>query len=105
MIKSNNISEYMPDIKKIRDDFPMLKTEVNGKPLIYFDSAATNHKPQVVIDKIAELYGRQYGKTQEQHTFSQMMTKAFEETRAQAAKFIGAGQAGEIIFTTGCTQG
>jgi cysteine desulfurase/selenocysteine lyase len=93
------------DIEKIRGDFPMLNTEVKGKKLIYFDSAATNHKPQVVIDRLNELYTCKYGKTDEGHTFSQLMTEAFEETRAKTAKMIGAPNASEIIFTTGSTHG
>lgn len=83
----------------------MFKTKVNGKPLVYFDSAATNHKPQVVIDRLVELYSKQYGKTQENHTFSQIITKAFEETREKTASLIGAKSAEEIVFTTGSTQG
>jgi len=93
------------DIQKIRSEFPMFKTKVNGKPLVYFDSAATNHKPQVVIDRLVELYSKQYGKTQENHTFSQIITKAFEETREKTASLIGAKSAEEIVFTTGSTQG
>jgi len=64
------------DVKKIRDHFPMLKESVNGKPLIYFDSASTNHKPQVVIDRLVELYTKQYGKTEESHTYGKRMTEA-----------------------------
>lgn len=93
------------DIQKIRSEFPMFKTKVNGKPLVYFDSAATNHKPQVVIDRLIQLYTKQYGKIQENHTFSQIMTKAFEETREKTARLIGAKSAQEIVFTTGSTQG
>jgi cysteine desulfurase/selenocysteine lyase len=93
------------DIQRIRNDFPMLKVEVNGKPLVYFDSAATNQKPQVVIDRLTELYTRQYGKTEEKHTFSQMMTSAYEETRSKAANFLGAKSAEEIVFTKGSTDG
>jgi len=93
------------DIQKIRYDFPMLKTEVNGKPMIYMDSAATNHKPQVVIDKLTQLYTKQYGKTEENHTFSQMMTQAFEKTREKVANLIGAQRPEEIVFTTGSTEG
>jgi len=86
-------------------DFPMLQTRVNGKPLIYFDTAATNHKPQVVIDKLQELYTAKYAKTEENHTLSQMMTKAFEETRLKVAEFLGAEAPENIVFTTGSTQG
>jgi len=93
------------DTQKIRNDFPMSKVEVNGKPLVYFDSAATNQKPQVVIDRLIELYTRQYGKTEENHTFSKLMTSWYEETRSKAAKFLGAKAPEEIIFTKGSTDG
>jgi cysteine desulfurase/selenocysteine lyase len=93
------------DIEEIRMEFPMLQTKVNGKPLVYFDTAATNHKPQVVIDKIQELYTVKYAKTEEKHTFSQVMTMAFNETRSKVAAFIDAERIEEIVFTTGCTQG
>jgi cysteine desulfurase/selenocysteine lyase len=93
------------NIDRIKKDFPMLQTEVNCKQLIYFDTAATNHKPQVVIDKLHELYTMKYGKTQESHTYSQLMTKAFDETRLKVANFIGAVQPEEVVFTTGSTQG
>jgi cysteine desulfurase/selenocysteine lyase len=93
------------DIDSIRNDFPMLQTKVNGKQLIYFDTAATNHKPQVVIDKLQELYTAKYGKTEENHTFGKMMTTAFEETRSKMAEFMGANSPEEVVFTTGSTQG
>jgi hypothetical protein len=59
-------TDFGLDIQRIRDDFPMLKTKVNGKQMIYFDSAATNYKPQCVIDRLSELYSSKYAKTQEQ---------------------------------------
>jgi cysteine desulfurase/selenocysteine lyase len=91
------------DIKKIRNDFPMLRETINGKPLIYFDSASTNHKPQVVIDRLMELYTKEYGKTEEKHTYGKRMTEAYEETRAKFAKFLNAKDPKEIVFTPSCT--
>lgn len=93
------------DIDAIRTDFPMLAKEVSGKRIIYFDTAATNYKPNVVINKLQELYTDKYGKTQENHTFSKIMTSALDETRAKVASFIGANSAEEVVFTTGSTQG
>lgn len=93
------------DIEKIRRHFPMATREVNGKTLVYFDSAATNHKPQVLIDRLNELYSDKYAKTEEKHFFSELMTKAFEETRKKAANLIGASNSEEIVFTTGSTHG
>lgn len=92
------------NIQKIQDDFPMCKIKVNGKALVYFDSAETNHKPQVVIDRLAELYDKKYAKTDENHTFSQFMTEAFEDTRKKTAAFIRADSPDEIVFTSGSTQ-
>jgi cysteine desulfurase/selenocysteine lyase len=91
------------DVNKIRNDFPMLKETINGKPLIYFDSASTNHKPQVVIDRLSELYIKEYGKTEEEHTYGKRMTEAYEEARAKFAKFINAKEPKEIVFTPSCT--
>jgi cysteine desulfurase/selenocysteine lyase len=91
------------DVKKIRSDFPMLKEKINGKPLIYFDSASTNHKPQVLIDRLVELYTKEYGKTEESHTYGKRMTEAYEETRARFAKFLNAREPKEVVFTSSCT--
>jgi len=93
------------DIDQIRKDFPMTEVEVKGKKLIYFDSAATNHKPGVVVDRLRDLYVNKYGKTEESHNFSQQMTQAFEDTRSKAASMIGASSPDEIVFTTGSTHG
>lgn len=93
------------DIERIRKDFPMTEVEVSGKKLIYFDSAATNHKPQIVIDRLRDLYTNKYGKTEESHHFSRQMTKAFEDTRGKVASLIGASTPEEIVFTTGSTHG
>lgn len=54
-----------PDFKKIRDDFPMLKKTMHGKPLVYLDSAATSQKPQRVIDVLTHFYSDQYGTVQD----------------------------------------
>ena len=91
------------DVRKIRNDFPMLKETINGKPLIYFDSASTNHKPQVLIDRLTELYTKEYGKTEESHTYGKRMTEAYEATRARFAKFLNAREPKEIVFTSSCT--
>jgi cysteine desulfurase/selenocysteine lyase len=92
------------NIEKIRNDFPMLKERnANGRPLIYFDSASTNHKPQVLIDRLTELYSKEYGKTEESHTFGARMTQAYEDTRAKFAKFLNAKEAKEVVFTSSCT--
>jgi cysteine desulfurase/selenocysteine lyase len=92
------------NIEKIRASFPMLSATVNGKPLIYFDSAATTHKPAVVLEALRRFYGEAYGKPQEAHHFAKKATEALEQTRKKIANFLGAPSEKEIIFTRGCTE-
>jgi cysteine desulfurase/selenocysteine lyase len=93
------------DIEKIRSNFPMLSQKVNGKKLIYLDSAASSHKPQVVIDRLTKFYTEEYAKPKEADSFSKSASEALEETRSKMAKLIGAAKPEEIIFTKGCTEG
>jgi cysteine desulfurase/selenocysteine lyase len=93
------------DIEKIRTGIPMLNQYVNGNPLIYLDSAATTHKPKVVIDRIQQYYSSEYAKPDEEHYFSKKTTEMKEEVRKKMAKFIGASSEQEVIFTKGCTEG
>ncbi|HEY0092138.1 MAG TPA: cysteine desulfurase [Flavobacterium sp.] len=102
--KTSSKNEFGLDIQKIRKDFPMLKNKRNGKKIIYFDSAATNQKPQVVIDRLNMLYTQEYGKPQENHELSKVMTQAMDETREKVAKFIKAKESRSIVFTSGCTE-
>src|SRR5690349_4662756 len=92
------------NIEKIRADFPMLTQKFNGKQLIYFDSAATTHKPKVVLERLQQYYTTEYGKPKEVHRQSKTTTEAIEETREKIASFIGAEHSKEIIFTKGCTE-
>ncbi len=93
------------DINKIRADFPILKREVNGKPLIYFDNGATAQKPNVVIDAISNYYKNQNSNIHRGvHTLSREITIAYEEARATIQKHIHAQLASEIIFTSGTTE-
>ncbi len=93
------------DIEKIRAKFPVLHQKVNGKPLIYFDNAATNQKPQQVIDALVNYYkGYNANIHRGIHTLAEKATKAFEETRHSMQKFINAKHVEEIIFTRGVTE-
>jgi cysteine desulfurase/selenocysteine lyase len=92
------------DIKKIREDFPMLKKTIGGKQLIYLDSAATGQKPEVVMKRLYQYYTEEYGKPKEAHTLSQQTTKEMEDVRSKVASFIGAERAEEIVFSRGCTE-
>ncbi|MBE0662385.1 MAG: cysteine desulfurase [Bacteroidales bacterium] len=93
------------DIEKIRSDFPILSQQVYGKPLVYFDNAATTQKPTVVIDAISEYY-REYNSNVHRgvHFLSNKASKAFEDVRVQVQQFINAKHVHEIIFTRGTTE-
>lgn len=93
------------DVAKIRNDFPNLKVQVHGKPLIYLDNAATTLKPQAVIDAVAGHYTKGTSNIHRGvHTLSQEATAAFERSRDTIRDFIGAKKSSEIIFTRGTTE-
>lgn len=93
------------DVEKIREEFPILHQQVNGRDLVYFDNAATNQKPKRVIDALVEYYtGYNANIHRGIHTLAEKATKAFEQTRNTAREFINAPSAEEIIFTRGVTE-
>lgn len=93
------------NINKIRDDFPILKREVNGKPLVYFDNGATSQKPQLVIDVINKYYTFENSNIHRGiHTLSQEATNAYEVARKKVQRFVNAQHEHEIIFTKGTTD-
>ncbi|MBS1730657.1 MAG: cysteine desulfurase [Bacteroidetes bacterium] len=93
------------DIKDIRQHFPILQRQVKGKPLIYFDNAATSQKPQIVLDALSNYYGHYNANIHRGiHTLAEEATAAFEETRDAIRDFIHAGHREEIIFTKGTTE-
>lgn len=95
----------MLDINKIREDFPILKRSVNGKPLVYFDNAATSQKPQVVIDSIVDYYSNYNANIHRGvHTLSQEATNAYEEARVKIQNHFNAAKKQEIILTSGTTH-
>ena len=94
-----------PDIDAIRQQFPILSREVKGKPLIYFDNAATSQKPQSVIDALVNYYtGFNANIHRGIHTLAEEATAAFEQTRDAVKEFIHASSREEIIFTRGTTE-
>ena len=102
---SSIVANNVLDIKKIREEFPVLHQEVNGKPLIYFDNAATNQKPKRVIDALSYYYEHDNANIHRGvHTLAERATAAFEDTRKAVQKFIGANEAEEIIFTKGTSE-
>ncbi len=93
------------DLKKIRADFPILKREIHGKPLIYFDNAATTQKPQVVIDKIVDFYQNTNSNIHRAvHYLSKTSTEEYDNARKTVQNFINAKNFEEIIFTRGTTE-
>jgi len=96
----------MFDIDAIRAQFPALHQEVHGKPLVYFDSAASTHKPQAVLDAIVAAYSRDYSNVHRGiHTLSQRATEAYEGARRKVQTYLNAAEEAEIIFTRGTTEG
>ena len=94
------------DYRRVRADFPILATEVRGKPLTYLDSAAMSQKPQAVIDAVQRYYQFENSNIHRGvHYLSEQATDAYEATRAKAARFIGAADQDEVIFTRGTTEG
>ena len=79
------------DVEKVRADFPILDRLVNGHPLVYLDSGATSHKPQVVLDALQEHFARHNANVARSvHTVGTEATEAYEGARAKVAAFIGA---------------
>mgnify|MGYP003630356947 CR=1 FL=1 len=95
----------MLDIKKIREDFPILKRQVNGKPLVYLDNAATSQTPQQVINAIVDYYQNYNANIHRGvHTLSQEATDKYEQSRLKIQKHFNAAKSYEIIFTSGTTH-
>jgi cysteine desulfurase/selenocysteine lyase len=95
----------MFDVEKIRKDFPILNRKVNGKPLVYFDNAATSQKPQVMMDAIVDYYSNYNANIHRGvHTLSQEATNAYEEARIKIQNHFNAAKSFEIILTSGTTH-
>lgn len=93
----------MPD--HIRSDFPILQRKVHGHPLVYLDNAATTHKPQVVLDRIQEVYKDGYSNIHRGvHYLSGVASQAYEDARKTVSEFINASHEHEVVFTGGATD-
>ena len=89
----------------IRDHFPILSSVVNGKPLVYFDNAATTQKPECVINRLIDYYKKENSNIHRgTHYLSELATEDFELCRRKVASFINASNSNEIIFTRGTTE-
>ncbi|TLV02312.1 cysteine desulfurase [Dyadobacter luticola] len=94
------------DIQAIRNDFPILNELVNGKPLVYFDNAATTQKPRLVLDALSGYYEHYNANIHRGiHFLAEKATSAFEQSRHRLQAFLNAAHAEEIIFTYGTTDG
>ena len=94
------------DWAALRKDFPILDQQVHGKPLIYFDNAATSQKPHAVIDALVHYYEHDNANVHRGiHELSNRATAGYEAARTRAARFINAKSSDEIIFTRGTTEG
>ena len=101
---TESVAEF--DVARIREDFPILKQTVNGKPLVYLDNAATSQKPQAVIDALVRYYSTENANVHRGvHTLSQMATDDYEAARSKVQRFINAEDEREIIFVRGTTEG
>jgi len=93
------------DIEKVREDFPILKRKINGKPIVYLDNAATSQKPRQVIETV-ERYYEEYNANIHRgiYSISEEATTAHENARAKVARFINARSPEEIVFLRGTTE-
>ena len=93
------------DWSSLREDFPILREQAHGHPLIYFDSAATSQKPRPVIEALRNFYEHDNANVHRGlHMLSSRATEAYEKARQRVAEYIGAASADEIIFTRGTTE-
>ena len=93
------------DVGQIREDFPILKQKVHGKPLVYLDNAATTQKPEAVIEATNRFYSQDNSNVHRGvHQLSQRATEAYEDVRVKIQRFLNAAESREIIFVKGVTE-
>src|SRR5436305_1599909 len=93
------------DVEKVREDFPVLKQNIHGKPLVYLDSAATAQKPFAVIDAIRKFHEVDCANIHRGvHELSQRSTAAYEDARSKGKRFLNARTKNELIFVRGTTE-
>jgi len=93
------------DIKNLKSEFPIFKQKINGKPLVYLDSANSSQKPKVVIDRLSNFYETEFSNVgRSVHTLAVKATNRFEATRDLLKKYFNAQHREEIIFTKGATE-
>ncbi|MFQ5813578.1 MAG: aminotransferase class V-fold PLP-dependent enzyme, partial [Anaerolineae bacterium] len=93
------------NVAKIREDFPILRRKINGKPLIYFDNAATTQRPIQVLETIQTFYTRYNANIhRSSHTLGREATQMYEQAHENVARFIGAEDEREIVFVRNSTE-
>ncbi len=93
------------DVQRLREDFPILKQKVHGKPLVYLDNAATTQKPRQVLDAIQRFYTTNNSNVHRGvHWLSEQATKDYEDARVKVQRFVNAASFHEIVFTRGTTE-
>jgi cysteine desulfurase/selenocysteine lyase len=101
----HQVASVAIDWKAIREDFPILREQAHGHPLIYFDSAATSQKPRAVLDALRNYYEHENANVHRGlHELSSRATEAYEKSRQRVASYLGAASANEIVFTRGTTE-
>ncbi len=99
------LTKKILDVEEVRKDFPILKRETDGKPLVYFDNAATSQKPQSVIDAISDYYSNYNANIHRGvYSISIQASEAYENAKIKVRDFINAGSEREIVFTRGTTE-
>jgi len=106
MVPVANAGQHPPfDVNAIRRDFPILQERVNGKPLVWFDNAATTQKPQSVIDRLAHFYAHENSNIHRAaHELAARATDAYESAREKVRAFLNAPDVNEVIFVRGTTE-
>ena len=93
------------NIKNIKSEFPIFKQKINGKPLVYLDSANSSQKPKTVIDRMSNFYETEFSNVgRSVHTLAVKATNRFEATRDIVKKYLNAQHREEIVFTKGATE-
>ncbi|MGB9692206.1 MAG: SufS family cysteine desulfurase [Candidatus Sumerlaeaceae bacterium] len=101
----NQLTELALDVERVREDFPILRTVVRGRPLVYLDNAATTQKPLVVIERLRRYYESENANIHRGvHHLSMIATEAYENVREKVRAFINAREAREIVFVRGTTE-
>ena len=93
------------DVARIREDFPILSTQVYGKPLVYLDNAASAQKPKAVLDRLHHAYTAEYANVHRGlHYLANAATEAYEGARERVRAFLNASRPEEIVFTRNATE-